>query len=110
MILPSSSSFEYDLKSLQRQEEKYNEFYYQKIKQKNDSPKMDNICYNNNYMNYNYNYNYNKDENNDYINTNPISNMKKINYNKFDKLNDIDVKSSKKKWKWKRPILLRLWK
>ena len=44
----------------------------------------------------NYNYNYNKDENNDYINTNPISNMKKTNYNKFDKLNDIDVKSSKK--------------
>jgi Ca2+-binding EF-hand superfamily protein len=89
MILPSSSSFEYDLKSLQRQEEKYNEFYYQKIKNKNDSPKMDNFCYNNNYMNYNYN----KDENNDYINTYPISNMKKINYNKFDKLNDIDVKN-----------------
>ena len=94
MILPSSSSFEYDLKSLQRQEEKYNEFYYQKMKPKNDSPKMDNFRYDMN--NNNINYNYNKNENYDYINTNQITNMKKSNYNKFDKFNDSDIKNSKK--------------
>ena len=42
MILPSSSSFEYDLDSLKNQEEKYNEYYYHK----NQASKINNFCFN----------------------------------------------------------------
>ena len=79
MILPSSLSFEYNLDSLKKQEEMYNQFYYQQ-------KKCYSCCYNNNINNCNYNlmknentnlnYNMNcyckneKYENNNYIDNN----------------------------------------
>ena len=79
MILPSSLSFEYNLDSLKKQEEMYNQFYYQQ-------KKCYSCCYNNNINDCNYNlmknentnlnYNMNcyckneKYENNNYIDNN----------------------------------------
>ena len=79
MILPSSLSFEYNLDSLKRQEDMYNQFYYQQ-------KKCYSCCYNNNINDCNYNlmknentnlnYNMNcyckneKYENNNYIDNN----------------------------------------
>ena len=85
MILPSSSSFEYDLTSLQKQEEKYNQIYY-KNKAKNEMI-SNNCCYNDN-INYECNgYEYN--------NNNNINNMnKQNNFIKFD--NNINIPNSKK--------------
>ena len=112
MILPSSSSFEYDLDSLKKQEEKYNEIYYQKI---NNISKKSNNCSNcindsfknteknnNNYLYTNtnensdnsYNMTYNNTYNNDY---DYISNPKRdINGNQyyFDYNNNISNKCS----------------
>ena len=77
MILPSSSSFEYDLDSLKSQEVKYNEFYYQKKRQ---TSKVSNFCFNEN--------SYNK-ENGNYINN-------KFNNNEYaDTYDDIEISSSK---------------
>ena len=83
MILPSSSSFEYDLNSLQKQEEEYNQYYYQQ-KVKNDIPKINNCCFNDNinYKEYNgYEYN-NFNKNNNCINFD--------NINMSDSKNDIN--------------------
>ena len=112
MILPSSSSFEYDLDSLKKQEEKYNEIYYQKI---NNIRKKSNNCSNcindyfkntekndNKYLYTNtngncdnsYNMTYNNTYNNDY---DSISNPKRdINGNQyyFDYNNNISNKCS----------------
>ena len=81
MILPSSSSFEYDLNSLQKQEEIYNQFYYQK----NELFKTNN---NNNCFNDILNYN----QNDNYTNIGNIChNFNKIkNKNKNDDI-DIDI-------------------
>ena len=75
MILPSSSSFEYDLNSLQKQEEIYNQFYYRK----NDILKIDN-----NILNDNINYKIN--------NENMLNNYNKNNIDKFEKINIINSK------------------
>ena len=75
MILPSSSSFEYDLNSLQKQEEIYNQFYYRK----NDILKIDN-----NILNDNINYKIN--------NENMLNNYNKNNIDKFKKINIINSK------------------
>ena len=64
MILPSSSSFEYDLNSLQKQEQKYYEFYSNINYKKNISYEQNNNFYNfnangnGNNQNYNFCYNY----------------------------------------------------
>ena len=67
MILPSSSSFEYDLDSLKKQEEKYNEIYYQRIN--NISKKNINCsnCINDYFKN-------REKRNNDYLYTNTNEN------------------------------------
>ena len=75
MILPSSSSFEYDLNSLQKQEEIYNQFYYRK----NDILKIDNNIFNDN-INYKIN------------NENMLNNYNKNNIDKFEKINIINSK------------------
>ena len=75
MILPSSSSFEYDLNSLQKQEEIYNQFYYRK----NDILKIDNNIFNDN-INYKIN------------NENMLNNYNKNNIDKFKKINIINSK------------------
>ena len=76
MILPSSSSFEYDLDSLKRQEEKYNEIYFHK----NSS-----ICCNDYF-------DYKEKNNNEYIYTN--GNNKNYNSNIYN--NDCDYISNPK--------------
>ena len=78
MILPSSSSFEYDLDSLKSQEEKYSEYYYHK----NQSSKKNNFCFNNenSYIN---------KENGNYIN------KKFNNYDCSYKCDDIHISSPK---------------
>ena len=67
MILPSSLSFEYNLDSLKKQEEIYNQFYY-RCKNCNTccyNDINDNNNYYNNYKQYNYNYDLMKNNNND---------------------------------------------
>ena len=87
MILPSSSSFEYDLNSLQRQEEKYNQIYYQmKIKPKNEIQQMNNCFYNNN-QNYN--------ENNRYCDMNNTINNNNNNKNNLDKFRYMNITNPK---------------
>ena len=86
MILPSSSSFEYDLTSLQKQEEEYNQYYY-KNKAKNEMI-SNNYCfnYNNNFEENNgYNYNNNiNEQNNNNIKFDDVPNSKKdINGNQY---------------------------
>jgi Ca2+-binding EF-hand superfamily protein len=87
MILPSSSSFEYDLNALQKQEEEYNQYYY-KNKAKNEMI-SNNYCFNYNNNNfeesngYDYNNNING-KNNNYIKNDNIPNSKKdINGNQY---------------------------
>ena len=90
MILPSSSSFEYDLNSLEKQEEIYNQFYYQKkelLKASNNNCFDDILNYSPNYINIGnicHNFNKNKNEDIDINEKINISNAKKdINGNQF---------------------------
>ena len=94
MILPSSSSFEYDLDSLKKQEEKYNEIYYHK---NNIIYKKNNYCYN-----YSNDYSQKIEKNNDeflYTNTNGNSNTYNMTYPTYNSTynNDNDFISNPKR-------------
>lgn len=77
MILPSASSFEYDLPSLQKQEEKYYQFYEQNTK----TDLSENNYMNNKNMNQ-YNFNYSNVQCSPTIFHKPIANKNKIKQNK----------------------------
>ena len=86
MILPSSSSFEYDLNSLQRQEEIYNKLYYHQIENSKNSYFINgnNSQENNLYMCKNINKDINTINNNNKFDDINISNPKKnINGNQY---------------------------
>ena len=91
MILPSSSSFEYDLDSLKKQEEKYNEIYYQRIN--NISKKNINCsnCINDYFKN-------REKRNNDYLYTNTNENSDNSYYMAYNNTynNDCDYISNPK--------------
>ena len=99
MILPSSQNFEYDLEALKRQEEMYNQFYYQSknLNTNFNSCSLNNNNYNNNGIKYNtkeknfyYNTDYNKENQinmaNQYNNKNYYNSCNNIN-NLYDNKN-----------------------
>ena len=84
MILPSSSSFEYDLDSLKKQEEKYNQLYYHKCQPSHNN----NICFND--------YSNNKENYNNINNNNYIINNCKCEYNDDNKYDDLNISNPKR--------------